>query len=137
MLRSHVVSLFVFAVVLLAPAAGLRAAEPACPVDLSGKWHGNWKSCETGHHGPLNATFCKINDACYQVRFTGRFFVALPFRFTVNLEVTEEEGGRVFLSGSPRLPLFGTFHFDAVATECEFTATYCSRNDRGRFTLCR
>jgi hypothetical protein len=136
MLPRQAILLISFAAVLLAP-AGVRAAEPACPVDLSGKWHGNWKSCETGHHGPLNATICKAGDDCYQVRFTGRFFVALPFRFIVNLQVTGQEGCRVFLAGSPHLPLFGTFHFEAVATDYEFTATYCSRNDRGRFTLCR
>src|SRR5437867_971518 len=91
---------------VLALASGVRAAEP---VDLSGKWHGCWKSCDTGHHGPLNATFCKCNDGCYQVRFTGRFLVALPFRFTVNLQVVGQEDGKVLLSGSPHLPLFGTF----------------------------
>jgi hypothetical protein len=130
-MRRELLSLLVS---LLAVLAAARACEP---VDLSGKWHGSWKSCETGHHGPLNATFCKLGDDSYQVRFTGRFFVALPFRFTVPLQVTGREDGRVFLSGAPRLPLFGTFHFEAVATECDFTATYCSRNDRGRFVLSR
>jgi hypothetical protein len=71
------------------------------------------------------------------VRFTGLFLVALPFRFTVNLAVTGREDGMVLLSGAPHLPLFGTFHFDAVTTEHKFTATYCSRSDQGRFHLCR
>jgi hypothetical protein len=119
---------------LLALTCGARAAEP---VDLTGKWHGTWKSCDTGHHGPLNATFCKVNDTCYQVRFTGRFFVALPFRFTVQLAVTGQEDGKVYLSGSPHLPLFGTFQFEAVATDNEFSATYSARNDHGQFNLCR
>ncbi len=85
-----------------------RAAEP---VDLSGKWHGNWVSCKSRHHGRLNARFCKINDACYQVRFSGTFFGAVPFAFTVNLAATAQDNGSVVLSGDPRLPLFGTFHF--------------------------
>jgi hypothetical protein len=134
MRRRELLSLLLAFPCLLTALTAARAGEP---VELSGKWHGTWKSCETGHHGPLNATFCKVNDDCYQVRFTGRFLVALPFRFTVPLHVTGREDGRVFLSGAPHLPLFGTFRFEAVATECDFTATYCSRNDRGRFVLCR
>jgi hypothetical protein len=125
---------FLSLVCVLLVVAGAAAAEP---VDLSGNWHGTWKSCETGHHGPLNATFCKITDGCYQVRFTGRFFVVLPFRFTVPLAVTGQQDGMIGLSGSPQLPLFGTFHFYAVATDNEFTATYFSRRDRGQFNLCR
>jgi hypothetical protein len=134
MCRRDLLSLLVSVPCLLAALTAARAGEP---VDLSGKWHGCWKSCETGHRGPLHATFCKAGDDCYQVRFTGRFFVALPFRFTVPLHVTGYEDGRVLLSGAPHLPLFGTFHFEAAATACDFTATYCSRNDRGRFVLSR
>ncbi len=112
-------------------------AGAAEPVDLSGKWHGSWVSCKTGHHGKLNARFCKINDTCYQVRFTGTFFGAVPFAFTVKLAATAQEDGAVLLSGDQRLPLFGTFHFSAVATDHDFTARYSARNDEGRFTLSR
>jgi hypothetical protein len=111
-----------------------KAAEP---VDLSGKWHGTWVSCKTGHHGKLNGRFCKINDTCYQVRFSGTFFGAVPFAFTVKLAANAQEDGSVALSGDPRLPLFGTFHFSAMATEHDFSATYSARNDEGRFTLSR
>jgi hypothetical protein len=112
-------------------------AEAAEPVDLSGNWHGGWVSCKTGHHGKLNARFCKINENCYRVRFTGTFLGAMPFAFTVKLAATVQEDGTVVLSGDPRLPLFGTFHFSAVATEHDFTATYSARNDEGRFSLSR
>jgi hypothetical protein len=112
-------------------------AKAAEPVDLSGKWHGSWVSCKTGHHGKLNARFCKIDDTSYRVRFTGTFLGAAPFAFTVKLAATEQENGTVVLTGDPRLPLFGTFHFSAVATDHDFTATYSARNDEGRFTLRR
>jgi hypothetical protein len=112
-------------------------AKAAEPVDLSGKWHGRWVSCKTGHHGTLNARFCKLDDTCYRVRFTGTFLGAMPFAFTVKLAATAQEDGTVILSGDPRLPLFGTFHFSAVATEYDFTATYSARNDEGQFTLSR
>jgi hypothetical protein len=107
------------------------------PVDLSGKWRGEWVSCQTGHHGVLCARFRKINDTCYRVHFSGTFWVAIPFRFTVNLAAAEQTDGTVVLSGSPHLPLFGTFHLAAVATDCEFQATYSTSRDDGRFTLHR
>jgi hypothetical protein len=111
-----------------------RAAEPA---DLSGRWHGAWLSCQTGHHGHLSARFCKVNDTCYRVHFTGSFWVVIPFRFTVNLAASERPDGTVVLSGSPRLPFFGTFDFVAVATDQDFQATYSTARDHGQFTLHR
>jgi hypothetical protein len=107
------------------------------PVDLSGRWHGTWLSCQTGHHGLLSARFHKINDTCYRVHFAGIFWVVIPFRFTVNLAAAEQTDGTVILSGSPHLPLFGTFDFVAVATDHDFQATYSTSRDDGRFTLHR
>jgi hypothetical protein len=106
-------------------------------VDLSGRWQGNWVSCKDGHEGRLKASFCKLSETCYQVRFTGTFLVVLPFCFSVDLQLTGQEDGKVFLAGSHRLPIFGMFHFNAVATQCEFAATYWSCDDEGRFNLCR
>jgi hypothetical protein len=129
-----------FALSLLLPILGftsIRAADPVPAVDLSGKWCGSWKSCKDGHTGPLNATFCKIDESCYQVRFSGRFFAVIPFRYTVNLNVTGQSEGQVLLSGSSNLPLVGTYRYTAVATDKEFRAEYSSRNDYGQFNLCR
>ena len=112
-------------------------ASAADAVDLSGKWHGSWVSCKSGHHGKLNARFCQISETCYQVRFTGTFFGAVPFAFSVKLSASPQADGTVVLSGDPRLPFFGTFHFIALATDREFTASYTSRNDEGRFLLSR
>jgi len=118
-------------------AGKITKANAAEPVDLSGKWHGTWVSCQTGHHGTLTARFHKIGEDCYQVRFSGTFFVAVPFTFVVKLHVTGQEDGKIFLSGAPHLPLFGTFNFSASSTNGDFTATYSARNDEGRFTLSR
>jgi hypothetical protein len=133
-LLARLVSFIVVCIVFAGYAPTATAAEP---VDLTGKWHGSWESCSTGHHGKLHATFCKISENCYQARFSGTFFVVLPFTFRVNLQATDQGDGRVLLSGSPRLPLFGTFHFSAVASACDFAANYSSRNDEGRFLLSR
>ncbi|HYV35866.1 MAG TPA: hypothetical protein VE988_09200 [Gemmataceae bacterium] len=135
MRRPLFASLFAL-VCLLAVGASTAKADP--PADLSGRWHGTWVSCKDGHSGCLNASFCKKCDNCYQVRFTGTFFAVLPFCFTVDMQVTGQTAdGKLILSGSHNLPLFGTYTFNAIAGNCDFTATYTSCDDNGRFTLCR
>jgi hypothetical protein len=119
--------------VLLLPVPGVRAGEQ----DLSGSWHGDWLSCRTGHRGKLNARFCRIGETCYSVRFTGTFFAVVPFCFNVTLQATGQADGTVLLSGNPRLPIFGTFHFSAVATDGQLAAVYSTTRDEGRFRLCR
>ncbi|OAI40361.1 hypothetical protein AYO40_04835 [Planctomycetaceae bacterium SCGC AG-212-D15] len=130
-------SLIAIAILLLGSTLSSAADAPCCPPDLSGRWSGHWESCPTGHCGPLHARFCKIDDCHYRVNFHGRFFKVIPFRYSVTLNVTGTADGVVFLSGEKRLLGFGTFTYQAQATDCSFTATYCSRSDTGRFELTR
>ena len=105
-------------------------------VDLSGYWSGHWESCTTGHQGPLQARFCKIDDDSYCVRFSGRFFRVIPFHYSVTLNVTERQPDKVILEGDSRLgALMGTFHYRAEASATAFIADYRSRRDNGRFVL--
>jgi hypothetical protein len=122
----------------LAIALTALVTRPAAAVELTGHWSGYWKSCTTGHTGPLEATFCRINASQYRADFSGRFFKILPFRYSVTLDVIHEEGETVELAGSSYLGrLFGTFHYRAEATGCNFTADYASCKDSGQFVLCR
>jgi hypothetical protein len=109
-----------------------RAAE------LAGCWEGRWESCTSGHQGPLNAKFCKVDDTHYRVDFSGRFFKIFPFHYSVTLMVTGQDGDTLLLSGTSYLGrMFGTFHYSARATDCSFVADYTSCKDRGRFILHR
>lgn len=104
--------------------------------DLSGQWSGDWKSCTSGHKGPLSAEFCKVNDCSYEVRFRGRFFKVFPFRYKVTLQVVEETPEKVVLSGSQDLGrIFGTFTYSATVTDNCFYATYNSCKDDGIFRM--
>jgi hypothetical protein len=69
--------------------------------------------------------------------FTGRYFGVLPFRFKTTLRVIEQDGTTTRLAGESRVGVFGTFSYDAVATETNFDATFQSRRYSGRFTLTR
>jgi hypothetical protein len=106
-------------------------------VDLSGCWSGTWQSCVTPHKGPLNAEFVRLDADHYEVFFSGRFFKLLPFKYSVVMTATEDNGV-VHLAGSKCLGrLFGTFTFSATATDCEFDATYSSCKDNGCFEMTR
>ncbi len=105
--------------------------------DLSGHWKGHWESCSSGHKGPLQATFCKVDETHYRVHFRGRFLKIVPFRYTVTLMVNGQQGEKVILDGESHLFLFGTFSYHAEATDKEFCATYCSRRDQGKFEMKR
>jgi hypothetical protein len=130
----HCKAILVFAVGLLATIP----TRASLATDLGGTWTGHWQSCSTGHKGPLNATFCATNDAEYLVQFSGRFFKILPFRYSVTLRVVSDDGENAALAGSSYLGrLFGTFYYQANATETRFVANFSSRKDRGQFVLCR
>jgi hypothetical protein len=117
----------------------LQAGEPcACAPDLSGAWpSGKWESIADGHSGPLSATFERLDASRYRVVFRGKFFGFIPFKFTVTLDVVGQQGDRVLLAGSSKLPLFGTYTYNAEATGCEFVANYSSKLDHGTFRLKR
>lgn len=124
--------------VVLTCLLGLAVVPAAQATDLSGCWSGCWQDCKSGHHGPLKATFCKCDDAHYRVTFSGRFFAVIPFRYSVVLTVTGQDGDKVLLSGESNLGLlFGTFTYHAEATASEFTAHFSSRRYEGRFDLKR
>jgi hypothetical protein len=74
----------------------------------------------------------------YDVEFRGRFFKILPFRYSVTLDVVSDDGQTVELAGSAFLgKMFGTFHYRASATACEFVSNYTSCKDSGCFNMRR
>src|SRR5262245_46933962 len=96
---------------LLAGIVRAHAGDPP-PVpapDLSGRWSGHWESGENGHRGPLRATFTRIDDSHYRVVFRGRFWLVVPFRYGMTMNVTGSDGDKLILSGSQKLgPLLGS-----------------------------
>lgn len=120
------------------PVAAPPVAAPACALDLSGEWSGYWVSCTNGHRGPLRATFTRVGDDCYEVRFKGRFAAVVPFRYGTTLSVVGRGDGVLLLSASKRLgPVLGTFEMSAAATATTFDANFTSKNDAGKFVLTR
>jgi hypothetical protein len=127
-----------FSIALVVLGAGALNADPPAEPDLTDRWSGCWISDKNGHHGPLHATFCRTDACHYRVTFHGRFWKVIPFRYALTMAVVGRDGDKVLLSGSQPLgPLLGSFDYTATATHSEFTATFKSKNDCGRFELTR
>jgi hypothetical protein len=116
----------------------LASSTPARAADLSGYWEGRWHSCQTGHNGVLRATFCPIDAYTYRVDFSGRFFKVFPFRYSVVLNVVEQQGDFARLQGSSYLGrMFGMFYYNATVSRGQFNAVYWSAKDSGVFRMTR
>jgi hypothetical protein len=128
-MRAAICSIF-----LLAPAAWSQAPG----TDLSGWWpDGCWREDGSGHQGPLRARITRLDCGRYRAVFSGRFAAIVPFRYAVVLEAVGERDGKVLLSGSQWLPLFGRFTYSGEASDTELRATFTSRRDSGTFHLRR
>ncbi|HRF01168.1 MAG TPA: hypothetical protein PLI18_11660 [Pirellulaceae bacterium] len=118
--------------------AAAMGGDPATIAEPTGCWSGEWRSCRSGHHGPLKATISPCGDGKYRAEFRGRFFGVFPFRYDVVLNVVGADEQGLHLAGSKHLGrLFGTFCFAATVTDCRFEATYRSAKDNGTFSMGR
>jgi len=116
-------------VAAMSPSSEARAA------DLSGYWSGYWANSNNRHTGPLRATFTKINESQYRVKFTGRFFKIVPFNYSVVLNVVEENEVTRLRGTQYVGRRYGTFCYRATVTGCKFTAHYTSKKFNGKFVL--
>ncbi|MGV2336539.1 MAG UNVERIFIED_CONTAM: hypothetical protein LVR18_21340 [Planctomycetaceae bacterium] len=51
-------------------------SDSLAPVNLAGRWRGNWHSDSTGHKGPMQASFQCAGAGQWKVVFRGRFCCA-------------------------------------------------------------
>ena len=127
--------LLVMVVFFMISAAWYSTASAA---DLSGAWKGTWSNSNNRHTGPLRGRFTALNDSQYQVVFRGRFFLVLPFRYTVVLDAEEQEDGSIRLRGSTFVSRrYGTFEYDATVRDGHFESTYTSSKFQGTFSMDR
>ncbi len=130
--RTHILALLVPLILLCLPSLS-RGQD----FELAGQWKGSWKSCKSGHHGKLNAQFCRIDETHVQAKFTGSFAKVIPFRYRPVLTIVQEESDFMILEGNKKLPLVGNFYYSATVSEAGFSATYRSRRDQGVWQMSR
>ena len=121
----------------LALACAMLLGQFSSADELDGRWQGGWQSCTNGHKGRLNAQFCRIDANHVQAKFKGTFAKVIPFRYRPVLNVVHEEPGLMVLQGSKKLPLMGSFEYNATIRGNQFSATYRSRRDNGVWQMQR
>lgn len=118
-------------VTLLCLATSVTAQEP------SGRWRGGWRSDTTGHRGPMRATITPRNDGRYDVRFTGRFALIVPFTYRVTMTPVAAGPCRTTLVATKQMPIFGTYRMTATVSRNNFDASYTAKEDVGHFRMRR
>ncbi len=104
---------------------------------LAGSWKGTWTSSANGHSGPLNARIQNSGGDKVTVHFRGRFLKVVPFLYRSQLTVVGTDETGTHLSGSQKLPLFGTFTTNATVKNGQFHASFQSGKDGGEFHMTR
>lgn len=114
------------------------ARQPAPATDLGGRWEGTWISEVTGHRGRLRAILTPEAPHVWRARFHARYAGLLSFGYTVSLH-TIAANGEVQFEGKADLGKLagGVYTYAGRANATNFFSTYRSRDDHGRFELCR
>lgn len=136
-MRRHRWPAAVCAIRIFVACALLGVCSLASAGELSGKWAGMWEDDGSGHAGPLKAHISRNCDGSYHCRFHGRFMKIIPFCYKTDLNVVCEDECTTHMQGTSRIPIFGDFHYNAVATDCNFVLNFCSKRYSGKFTLDR
>lgn len=116
------------------------STETTAPHDVTGAWHGTWKSAATGHQGTLKAVVSKLDDRnntyAFLYRATWRRILSAPFKAE---HTVKRQGGNFVLTGQHNLgPLFGgIYHYDGTATSTMFKCNYRCNIDDGIFEMQR
>lgn len=105
---------------------------------LQGRWQGTWKSDVNGHSGSLRCIITKEADGHYKASYHATYGWNLSFRYAVSMSMEMEGSGSKF-QGSANLGWFagGEYHYEGTSTSDQFTSTYQSKSDHGKFEMVR
>jgi hypothetical protein len=113
-------------------------AIPAFGSDPRGVWRGEWTSNSTGHRGPMRVAIRQRSDGMYQARFTGRFFVVIPFTYGVTMVPSRDAMGNTTLSASKRLGLgLGSYTMQTAIQGNRLQGSFRAAGDRGTVSMRR
>lgn len=115
-----------------------KAASRQPSRDLSGRWEGRWISTAIGHDGKLRAVITPDSANKYHALFHATYASLLNFTYPVNFETTQH-GTRIDFCGAADLPSWagGRYATSGSASRTDFSATYKSKYDEGRFEMKR
>jgi hypothetical protein len=114
------------------------ARQPRWTNEFAGRWTGEWRSEQSGHHGTLKCIITPHSSEAYMARFHATFWKIFSATYLVPLSATNVNGEYQF-SGSANLGGFGggTYTYEGSATAAHFHSTYRSESDHGIFEMTR
>jgi hypothetical protein len=117
-----------------------RAAAKTTPApnSIEGRWAGEWRSEQNGHHGKLRAVITQTSPTTYRAHYKATYKTILHFSYVATLHGAETNGVTK-LSGEADLGKLagGIYKYEAAATPTEFRSTYTSKYDHGDYELTR
>lgn len=106
--------------------------------DPVGVWRGEWTSNSTGHRGPMRVVIRERNDGRYQARFSGRFFVVIPFMYRATLVPSSDAYGNLVLDANKRLGLgMGNYTMRTTIAGDQLRGSFSAARDRGSVRMRR
>lgn len=100
----------------------------------AGRWRGEWTSQTTGHRGPMRANVRPNGDGSYSARFSGRFFVVLPFTYRVDLKPTGWGG---YAAEKKLGPILGSYNMQTQFGSGNMTGSFQAAKDIGAVNMNR
>lgn len=103
-----------------------------------GTWKGQWKSQSTGHQGPMRATIRANGQGGYDARFSGRFFVVIPFTYKVSMQPRLDAAGNVrLMANKPLGPMLGSYRMDSIVLGNGLYGSFAAAKDTGTISMRR
>jgi hypothetical protein len=110
--------------------------QPLMAQSPAGIWRGQWYSQSTGHRGPMRANVRPRGDGTYSARFSGRFFVILPFTYRVDL-MPAYPGSSTYYSNKKLGPIFGSYRMQTSFGSNAMSGQFQAAKDRGTVSMRR
>jgi hypothetical protein len=102
----------------------------------AGRWRGEWTSASTGHRGPMRATIRPQGNGTYSARFSGRFFVVIPFTYRVDM-VPAYPGSNQLVANKKLGPLMGSYRMQTNFGSQSMSGQFQAAGDQGAVRMRR
>ena len=114
---------------------------PRLQEDLAGRWEGTWRSDRNGHNDQLRAVIETGSNGVYSTRFHAKYKIGIfrfSFGYAVPLQV-EGTNDTYRFQGESDLGWLagGVYRYEGTATGTNFSSTYRSKYDHGKFEMRR
>jgi hypothetical protein len=121
---------------LFASAFLVNLENQAAAQSPAGRWRGEWTSSSTGHRGPMRANIRPQSDGTYSARFSGRFFVVIPFTYRVDM-VPTYPGSHQLIADKKLGPIMGSYRMQTNFGSQSMSGQFQAAGDHGAVRMTR